>query len=274
MRNYKKAVSFILVLTMLAAASVFSLQAFAADTENLLASGIETNEKDFIIAEKLAALGIVDVVSEDELANYMTRADIIGILIKYLNLSGVTVDADTTPFLDVSVYEPQISAYRALHQAGYISGDENKMYRPNDLLTYNEAVTLIVNAMGYKFFAVRNGGYPEGYLYTANKHGLLKGLRGNGNNPIPYCDLYRIIEASLDADAVVGHAYNADGVGEFVLQKGVTVLEETYKIKLIKGIVTGTEDTRLMSSGSALIAMDQSEINNVIYDAPGKIYAE
>ncbi len=274
MSNLKKLVSCILVLTMLATTSVFTLNVFAADDENPLASGITLTDEDYVIAEKLTTFGIVDAVDESAMANYLTRADIISILIKYLNLDGATVSASTTPFLDVSVYDPQLGAYSTLYKSGYIAGDENKMYRPNDLLTYNEAVTLIVNAMGYKMFAVRNGGYPEGYLYTANKYGLLKDLRGNGNNPIPYCDLYRIIEASLDADAVVERVYSADGVGEFVLQKDVTVLEEIYKIKRIEGIVTGTEDTRLLSSGSEKIGMYQIEIGNVIYDAPGNIYAE
>ncbi|MBQ4087776.1 MAG: hypothetical protein IJC78_05975 [Clostridia bacterium] len=274
MSKLRRVVSFILVLAMLATTSVFTLNVFAEDEKNPLASGIELTDEDLIIAEKLTTFGVINAVEESELANYLTRADVIGILMQYLGLGGNTFTATTSPFLDVSFNDPQIGAYSALYKAGYITGDENKMYLPNNLLTYNEAVTLVVNAMGYKVFAVRNGGYPAGYLYTANKYGILDGLRGNGNNPIPYCDLYRLIESSLEADAVVERVFTGDGEAEFALQKDVPVLEEIYNIKTIKGIVTGTEDTRLLSSNSDLISMYQVEIDGVIYDTDKKIFGD
>lgn len=277
MSNLRRIVSSVLILAMIAASGVFTLEVFAEAESNAndpMVSDVTLNDEDTVIAEKLTTFGIIDAVGDEDLVKYLTRADMIGILMKYLKLDGTTTSADTTPFLDVSVFDPQIGAYSMLFKAGYIAGDDNKMYRPNDLLTYNEAVTLIVNAMGYKMFAVRNGGYPEGYLYTANKYGLLSGLRGNGQNPIPYCDLYRIMEGSLDADAVVQRYFGADGEGEFELQKDVSVLEEIYGIKEIKGVVTGNENTRLLSSNSQLIDMNQIEIENVIYDTPDLVYAD
>lgn len=275
MSNLRRIVSSFLVLAMIAASGVFTLGVFAeAEGDTSLISDVTLNDGDKVIAEKLTTFGIIDSVDEKDLVKYLTRADMIGILMKYLKLDGTTTGSATTPFLDVSVFDSQIGAYSMLYKAGYIAGDENKMFRPNDLLTYNEAVTLIVNAMGYNMFAVRNGGYPEGYLYTANKYGLLSGLRGNGQNPIPYCDLYRIMEASLDADAVVQRYFDASGEAEFELQKDVTVLEEIYGIKEIKGVVTGNENTRLLSSNSNLIDMNQIEIENVIYDTPNQVYAD
>ncbi len=272
MSNLKRIVSSILVLAMLATTSVFTLQVFAADETDSLTSGIALTDEDYMIAEKLNTLGIVAAVEKSALANYLTRADMIDVLMQYLGLSGNTFTAETSPFLDVSYRDPRIGAYSTLYKAGYITGDENKMYHPENLVTYNEAITMVVNVMGYKVFAVRNGGYPAGYLYTANKYGILKGLHGNGNNPIPYCDLYRLIESSLGADAVVSRYFTGDGEAEFALQKDLTVLEEIYNIKTIEGIVTGTEDTRLLSSGSELIDMHQIEIDGVIYDTPDKIY--
>lgn len=277
MSNLRRIVSFVLVLAMIAASGVFSLGVFAeaeGDTSDPMVSDVTLEDEDRIVAEKLTTFGIINAVDEADLTKYLTRADMIAILVQYLGLNGTTFESSTTPFLDVSVFDPQIGAYSMLYKAGYIAGDDNKMYRPNDLLTYNEAVTLVVNAMGYKMFAIRNGGYPEGYLYTANRYGLLKGLRGNGQNPIPYCDLYKIMEASLDADAVVQRYFSADGEGEFELQKDVTVLEEIYNIKKIEGVVTGNENTRLLSSNSSLIDMNQIEINNVVYDAPDQVYAD
>ncbi len=272
MSKLRRIVSSFLVLTMLATTSVFTLNVFAADEKDPLASGITLTDEDYIIAEKLNTFGIVKAVENDVLANYLTRADMIDVLMQYLGLGGTTFTASTSPFLDIPYNDPKIGAYSTLYKAGYITGDENKMYHPEDLVTYNEAITMVVNAMGYKVFAIRNGGYPAGYLYTANKYGILEGMRGNGANPIPYCDLYRLMESSLEADAVVNRYFTDDGEAEFALQKDLTVLEEIYNIKTIEGIVTGTEDTRLLSSGSELISMYQIEIEGVIYDTPGLVY--
>ena len=275
MSKLKKAISWMLIAMMLLATSAFSgVFAEEAEPENPLASGIPIAEEDYQTAQKLSAIGVIETVEDQKLAEYLTRGDMIGILMDYLNFENVSSGGGTTPFLDVSAFDSQTGAYSVLHKAGYITGDENKMYRPNDLLTYNEAVTFIVNAMGYKMFAVRNGGYPEGYLYTANKYGMLENLRGNGKSPIPYCDLYRMIDNSLEADAVVQRVFDANGNGDVQLQQGVSVLEELYGVKLLKGIVTGNENTRLYASGSERIGQFQIEIENVVYDTPEQEYAQ
>jgi len=274
MSKLRKMVSWMLIAVMLLAANAFSC-VFAEEVvaENPLASGVTPVEEDYKTAQKLSSIGLIETVEAEKIADYLTRGDMIGILTDYLEFGSLPSGTGTTPFLDVSAFDAQTGAYSALYKAGYITGDENKMYRPNDLLTYNEAVTFIVNAMGYKMFAVRNGGYPEGYLYTANKYGMLEGLRGSGNSPIPYCDLYRIIDSSLEADAVVQRVFDGNGNGDVQLQKGVSVLEELYGIKLLKGIVTGNENTRLYASGSERISRYQIEIENTVYDTPEQEYA-
>ncbi len=266
MSKFKKTVSLFLVLTMVLATCVFSLNAGAE-------ASVEVNEYDYVVSEKLQALEVVDVVDDSRLGEYVLREDIIEVLMKYLLIDGASIEGETTPFIDVSIYDENIGGYRILKQLGYISGGENKMFRPKDYLTYNEAIKLIVSAMGYGPFAKRNGGYPAGYLYTANKYGLLKAVRGSGSNPIPYCDLYRIIEASLYADAVVYRFTADEDDTAFMLDENRTVLEETYGYVYVSGIVTGNEDTKLLSSGSARVSRYQIEIENVPYDTPGKEYA-
>ncbi len=269
MKKTKSAVSLFLVLAMVASMCAFS---FSVSAES---SGIKVLESDYKIADKLSELDIIDVVEDEALADYVKRADMIPVLMKYLRLEGTEMSGNGSPFLDVDYNDESVGSYRALYWAGYISGDENKMYRPNDLLTYSEAVTFIINAMGYRPFAQRNGGYPAGYLYTANKYGLLEGVRGSGNNPIPFCDLYRIIEASVLADAVT-YRYGVDEDStSFSLNPDLSILEELYGYVFINGVVTGNENTRLFESSSSKIDRYQVEINNTtVYDTPGKEYGD
>lgn len=266
MSKFKKAVSLGLILTMILTACAFSVNVSAEET-------VELNEYDYVVSEKLEALEVVDVVENERLTDFVLRGDIINILTKYLHIDGVSVEGETTPFIDVSIYDENIGAYRALKQMGHIAGDENKRFRPDDYLTYNEAIKLVVSAMGYKPFAERNGGYPTGYLYTANKYGLLTAIRGSGSNPIPFCDLYRIMEASLYADAVVyRYAINEDD-SSFAFDENRTVLEETHGYTFVSGVVTGNEDTRITMQDSSKVDRYQIEIEGKVYDTPGKEYA-
>ncbi len=274
MSKCKKMVSMGLAVMLLLTNAVFATVSAEEEAKDPMASGVTLTETDAKNAEKLLALGVIVPVEEQKLGNYLTRGEMVDVLTHYLRFDTASSEKGTTPFLDVSAFDDQIGAYSLLYKSGYIMGDENKMFRPNDLLTYNEAVTFVVNAMGYKMFAIRNGGYPEGYLYTANKYGMLKDLRGNGTDPIPYCDLYRIIESSLEADAVVERYFYGNGEGDVTLQKDFSVLEELYGIAYRRGVVTGNENTRLLSSGSELIDRYQIEIENVVYDTPDQEYAE
>ena len=266
MSKLRKITAIILALLMISSVCAFSLNVNAEETVKII-------EYDYVVSEKLRILDVVDTVDDTQLTEFVLRKDMVSILMKYLLVESATLSGETTPFLDVSLYDENIGAYRVLNQMGYISGDENKMFRPLDYLTYNEAIKLIVSAMGYTPYAERNGGYPAGYLYTANKYGLLKALRGGGQNPIPYCDLYRLIEASLYADAVVYRYLGGENNGTFELDESRTVLEETYGYKYVSGVVTGNEDTRLHSQSSSRIDRYQIEIENVVYETPGKEYA-
>ncbi len=277
MSNLKRMVSSILVLAMIATSGVFALGTFAADEPaNFIAeeSAVELRERDFVVAEKLQTFGIIDSFDAAKLMSIAKREDVIDVLMSYLGVKGATSETTSSPFIDVRANDKNIDAYNFLYQSGYISGDENRKFSPAKNLTYNEAVTFVINVMGYKVSAARHGGYPEGYLYTASKYDLLGGLRGSGNDPIPFCDLYTLIERSLEADAVAERIYTGDGDAQFVLREGYTVLEELFGVKSIKGIVTGTENTRLMAADSSLINMHQIEIDGVIYETGNNTFSE
>jgi len=267
MGKFKRIIAFTLVLSVVFA-SVLSIAAEEEATD----VGIELNAEDRLIAKKLAALGIIDEPTDDRLKAYITRAELIDVLLKYLDYEDAVTTADTTPFIDVSAFDKRIGAYNLLYKAGYISGDGNSRYRPDDFLTYNEAMAVVVKAMGHKPFIMEELGYPESYMYVANKYGMLKDLRDSGENPIPYCDILRMIEKSLDADAVVQEGYDINGEGRLEIKDGFKVLEQIHGIKHFKGLVTGNENTRLYASGSEKIYRYQIEIDGEIYDTPEQEY--
>ena len=253
----------------IAVACILSMAVFSVSAEDAAAK-----PEDFAIADKLVSLGVLSDADTETLLSTVKRGDMIPFLLELNGLKGTDLSAETTPFLDVPVNDPMIGGYSALYKLGYISGDENRMFHPLDDLTYNDAITMIINVMVYKVFALRNGGYPAGYLYTANMYGLLDGLSGQGTDAIPWCDVYRLIDRALDAKAVSVIGYNADGTAEFELSKTETVLSDRYDTKKITGTVTGNENTRLKVSDSSRIGRYQIEIDGTVYDTGDKEYAD
>ena len=50
---------------------------------------------------------------------------------------------------------------------GWINGDENSNFRPNDNITEIEAVKMLLSTAGYDWLADKCGGYPIGYCEAA-----------------------------------------------------------------------------------------------------------
>lgn len=57
---------------------------------------------------------------------------------------------------------------------------ENPVFSPNSNVTYAEAVKAITTLLGYNGTAEKNGGYPDGYLFTAKVFGFTDNIREYG----------------------------------------------------------------------------------------------
>lgn len=228
-------------------------------------SGSVYTENDVETREKLETMNIVPKLDKD-LSEFITRGEMVSFVVKYLGIDTALPDGNgSTPFTDVSPYDKNIGAYNALYRFGCITGDAARAYRPNDYLTYNEAMIIILRAAGYEPVAAAAGGYPNGYLSAAARYGFMSGLRGGGDNLIPLYDLYLMIDNSLDAKSVT-QQYGAPGVEQYEISSNETVLENLHSIKIVNGVVTGTENTKLYDYDSDDIGQYQVEIDKKAYD--------
>lgn len=62
-------------------------------------------------------------------------------------------------------------------ELGIVGGYGNGKFGPGDQVTYEQAVTMIVRAIGEGNRANSNGGYPNGYLLVAQEKNLLYGIQ-------------------------------------------------------------------------------------------------
>lgn len=270
MKEMKRFVSLLVVLATLAASAAFSSSVYAEDAQEELPV-VELTDADRVIVEKLEAFGAI-TNEYDDIGMYVTRRQMVDIITKYLRLQVSGTNPTQSPFIDVSVKDASIDKITALYNAGIITGDEALKFHPDDNLTYDEAIVFVVNAVGHKLFAAREGGFPTGYHRIAIKLGMLSNLKfQSGREQIPLCDVYKLLESAMEAGAVIPMNFT-DGSVDYRVSETETFLSDTYDITEYKGIVTGNENTRLTSTLSNLTD-EQIEIDNVVYDTPGYVYA-
>lgn len=265
MYRKKRVMSFLAALTFFAVSFLHSAPAFAED------AGAEITETDRRLVEKLEAFGAITNEYED-IGMYVSRRQMAEIIVHFMRLQTSGGDGTASPFVDVPPEDSSIDAIITLYRLGVVSGDETLQFHPDRAVTVHEAVVFVINAVGHKLFAVKEGGYPMGYLKIAARLNLFaKTDFAQGSDAATLINVYRLLDAALGAGAVI-QTNITSAAADYTISDTEDFLSDTYGIRTFKGIVTGNENTRLTNPDSNL-SDEQIEIDGVVYDTPGYIYA-
>ncbi len=154
----------------------------------------------------------------------ITRAEMAAVICR---LARLDTQSTTVPFQDVSPSDWAAKYIAAAYQAGSIRGSGGR-FRPNDPVSYPEAVKMIVCAAGLGEGIPSSGpNWAEGYLAAAQEHGITDGLpdqtavRGNVAL-MAYNALYRPAGAfgtyKLDAAGQIARDYCVTRDGGYSLR--------------------------------------------------------
>lgn len=97
-------------------------------------------------------------------------------------------------------------AYRYINiakTAGLVDGDENGNFKPEDEITYDEFIKMIVSVLGYSHTANAMGGYPDGYTMVATQLGLTKLLSIKNESVAIRSDVAILVSNALDIPIMV-----------------------------------------------------------------------
>lgn len=136
-----------------------------------------------------------------------------------------------------------------------INGVGNKRFEPDREVNFNEALKIMVCALGYGPLAEKTGGFPGGYTKQAAKLGLLEKL--SGSTVFLREDVCQLIINSLTVDIM-------DDLG--TVRSGDDVLSRYLDIQVLKGFVTGTEgvyDKKEIKSGYIEIEGVEYELRSI-----------
>lgn len=142
-----------------------------------------------------------------------------------------------TAFTDVASDYKYAEAINYVSQNGIVNGVTETEFDPYAYITYQDALTIILRALGYKDIAEAAGGYPTGYISTAAKAKItISGVAYD--ECIRRGQMALLLENVLDADYMT-----ADSVknGELQLKKEEGILGLTQNLYFDSGIVRATD---------------------------------
>lgn len=194
-------------------------------------------------AEILAAIG---VYTSSEVSPSITRADFAGVAARLL---GGSEEEFTLPekrlFADVDENTNNAGAINYLFSHGIIVGYGNAVFEPDRNLTCQEAVKILVSALGYEHTAEMYGGYYTGYLQIASSTGLLKGVTTGYDSDIDTGNLAVMIMNAMETE-IVTVTINGTNVS-MSPDEGVTLMGKYLDMGKYTGIVNGYDYTSLES---------------------------
>ncbi len=175
MRNLKKVIALVAVFAMLVSSVAFAgTFSDVAETDNY-AKAIELlNALGIVTGDDEDGDGVMDFRPEDTI----TRAEVTAIIAR---IQGMDVAAQTaTEFVDVPATHWASGYVAQAASQGIVNGYGDGNFGPEDNVTYEQMLKMLMETLGYRPFAADNGGYPTGYTTAATRYGVLDGVVGGG----------------------------------------------------------------------------------------------
>jgi len=108
------------------------------------------------------------------------------------------VTEDTGKFEDVLAAHWAGDYIDTAQNIGIINGVSETTFAPESYITYEQAIKMVVAALGYNDEATQKGGYPSGYMTVAKDLGILDGVQIVDENYATRADIARIVRNALD----------------------------------------------------------------------------
>jgi S-layer family protein len=182
----------------------------------------------------------------------VTRAEFAKILVEALGIGNAAQAAvGKVTFPDVTASHWASGYINVASGQGLIEGFPNGNFQPNDQVTYAEALTMLVRALGYQDSFLK-GAWPGSHIAKAAEAGITSGVsysdaRGFANRG----KVAQMVNNTLDADVVKVETYK-DGTVEYT-ESNVSLLKDKLD-------VSKYEDARVIADKLVNDGLNEDEI--------------
>ena len=171
-----------IITSILAAGfAISSLPAFAQIPQEIKGTRFE---------EPVSVLSALKIMTGDEngelrLDDTIIRSEVTKMAVTAMGMEKAAESSKgNRDYLDVATDHWANGYINVATSLGLVEGDGDGNFRPNDKITYREAVAIMVRATGYENVAQNRGGYPKGYISVASENNMLSGVEGSTDKEI------------------------------------------------------------------------------------------
>jgi len=216
-------------MTILLSLTVIYLPVMAAE---------ETNDG---ALKAMSLFRMLDVIPEyyDYNINFnqeMTRGDFANAVFKLIAPSGYK--GTQVYYYDVTEPHWAYDAICYLTEQGILHGSKDKIFEPDAPIEKAAAYKIMISVLGYQEYASYNGGYPTGYLKTANRLELNEGISEHASLTMAemLILLFNGATTGVFEPDTFGDSYNV-----YSISKDKTLLSVHRNLYFQRGIVNGAD---------------------------------
>ncbi|MEE0944579.1 MAG: S-layer homology domain-containing protein [Clostridia bacterium] len=161
----------------------------------------------------LAEKGIVSGRGDGRYSPYeeLTRAEMVSIILRAYGAEEVE---PIEKFIDVPVKHWAYKFVETAYQMGIVAGTTDTTFAPDMSVTYEQAVKMLVCAMGGETEAKKLGGWPDGYIKVAESYNVLNGIDGTKGKPITRGVMAQLVYNCLNVQTGLDYMIDWTGVAK------------------------------------------------------------
>ena len=255
MKNLKKVLALVVVFTMM-----LSTVAFAAYPD-------VAADADYATAVEV--LSALEILQGDDKGNFnpdanITRAEFAAVVCRALGLEDSANGAKgVTSFDDVAADHWATGYINLASQMGIINGYGDGNFGPEDNVTYEQAVKMLVAALGFEYMAQNRGGWPTGYLVVANAYGVTSGVKATAGEAAARSVVAELTYNALDCPIMEQGTYGTEEY--WYVYDGVThtpkktLLSEKLDVAKVTGVVAANSRVGFAIAGNGGSAVEDGE---------------
>jgi hypothetical protein len=225
----------------------------SVDVKKLTSDITDKDTKDAVL--RLAAFGIVNGMEDGKYHpdDTVTREQFAKILVTSLKMDAAAKAAmGRSSFKDVEASRWSAGYINVAAGQGLIKGYPDGTFQPAKQVSYAEAITMLVRALGYKDEFLP-GNWPGNYLAKAAEEEITKYVKFNDvSGGANRGDVAILVNNTLDANVVKVDTYEASGTKYYESDK--TLLEDKLNI-------TKYENTRIIANNRLDDSLDDNEVS-------------
>ncbi len=224
MKNLKKVLALVVAMTMM-----LGTVGFAAYTD------VDAEADIYTAVSTLSSLNILTGYEDGSFKpeGDITRAEFCAVVCRALGFNQEAAPT-ATAFTDVPAEHWASYYISTLADQKIVNGMGDGTFAPDANVTYEQAIKMLVVALGFEPMAAQKGGYPTGYLVVANTYEMTEGIKAVQNAPATRGVVAQLTYNALDVPVMEQVSYGTENVWQVLDGSSYNNKESEYKTLLTK----------------------------------------